>query len=375
MPNKIFLSSCCATILALGIVLPTAPAYAGFQWVAPNENTALQPATADDFSASSSQDAVSEPEVVSPIIISGSPDSAQATTGSSASPAAPAFAAASSSVYPPPLPAASSYSPPPPAKQAVSAPPPSPVAPAISASSPPVAQPKADAKVDLSTATVNKTAVSKPAASSGTDVVQGFASQVPLAFALRQLLPAGYSFSADQGVDIDTLVSYKGGKSWGETLKTMLASAGLVSREQGTVVTISLIETRAAVTEKALPQLPQPSAKKPAITSSSAPTGRTDKPMVNVFPSDGWSAERGESLRKVLINWCSRAGVELKWLAEYDYPIEASAHFNGGFEDAVRNLLAGFDSARPQPIGELHNNSRAGQKVLVIQVRGNSYTN
>jgi hypothetical protein len=98
-------------------------------------------------------------------------------------------------------------------------------------------------------------------------------------------------------------------------------------------------------------------------------------PSVNVNSAEGWTAERGDTLRKVLIDWCRHAGVELQWLAEYDYPIEASAHFNGGFEDAVRNLLAGFDSARPQPIGELHTNPNAGQKVLVVQARGNSYSN
>jgi len=87
-----------------------------------------------------------------------------------------------------------------------------------------------------------------------------------------------------------------------------------------------------------------------------------------------WVAGRGETLRQVLEKWSSRAGFELKWIAEYDYPVEASVRFNGSFESAVRNLLSGFDGARPQPVGSLHNNSGAGQRVLVIQTRGNSYS-
>jgi hypothetical protein len=111
------------------------------------------------------------------------------------------------------------------------------------------------------------------------------------------------------------------------------------------------------------------------MKTSVSPNVLSEAPVVSAPFADGWSAGRGETLRKVLTGWCSRAGVELKWLAEYDYPIEATARFNGGFEDAVRSLLAGFDGARPQPFGELHANARAGQKVLVIQTRGNSYTN
>jgi hypothetical protein len=110
-----------------------------------------------------------------------------------------------------------------------------------------------------------------------------------------------------------------------------------------------------------------PKAKDAAIMATPA-----ERPSANV---DGWTVQRGETLRKVLTAWCGKAGVELKWLAEYDYPVEASAHYNGGFEEAVRSLFAGFDGARPQPIGELHVNPRAGQDVLVVQARGNSYTN
>ena len=84
---------------------------------------------------------------------------------------------------------------------------------------------------------------------------------------------------------------------------------------------------------------------------------------------------RGDTLHKVLSDWCQHSNVELQWQAEYDYPVEASAHFEGKFEDAVRGLLAGFDGARPQPVAELHANRGAGQRVLVVQARGNSYSN
>ena len=181
---------------------------------------------------------------------------------------------------------------------------------------------------------------------------------------------------------MDTLVSYRGGQSWRETLGAMLTPVGLASHEQGTTLTVSrssvhqtAVEANAGVsTEPAI----SPAAHSSFLAPQSTPmveAPSTDVPSFNISSADGWSAERGDTLHKVLTEWCRRSNVELQWLAEYDYPIEGSTHFNASFEDAVRGLLAGFDQARPQPIGELHTNSIAGQKVLVVQVRGNNYTN
>ncbi len=307
MPNKILPLSSGAITFALCLAFWAAPAHAGFQWVAPNEGATTNPPAMESYNLAPTT-TYNGPEAVSPLVISGSAESRKKAAET----------------------------------------------------------PVESSKIDLSTATITAPASSERSIGAP---VQGFATQVPLALALRQLLPSGYSFSIDQGIDIDTLVSYKGGKPWEETLKTMLASVGLTDHRQGTVVTISRADIPAPAVERKQTVAP---AAAPKAMVYSAPT---PSPMANITSADGWTADRGDTLHKVLTNWCSRAGVELKWLAEYDYPIEASAHFRGGFEDAVRNLLAGFDGARPQPIGELHANSSARQRVLVIQVRGNSYSN
>ena len=88
---------------------------------------------------------------------------------------------------------------------------------------------------------------------------------------------------------------------------------------------------------------------------------------------DTWTATRGDTLHKALQEWSRRAGTEFEWLAEYDYPLQASISFTGTYEEAVRSLLSGFEDAHPQPVAELHANPGAGQMVLVIQTRGNSY--
>ena len=336
MPNKILTPSCSALTLVLGLALSTGPAYAGFQWVAPTDNAPYSPSGTNSY-ISSSPPVVRAPEKISPLVMPKKIEVPQ---------------------------------------QAVEAPP-------AAANSPTslVFSPKEETKADLATATISMPAASGETAS-GAAVVQGFATQVPLTLALRQLLPIGYSFSISQGVDTNTYVSYKGGRPWDETLKEMLASVGLVDRKQGTVVTISLCELSASGAEPKSPASQMaPLSTAPARTTGAMNNlkppagGMPEISAINVLPADGWSADRGTTLRKVLTEWCKRAEVELKWLAEYDYPIEASAHFNGSFEDAVRNLLAGFDSAQPQPVGELHANPNASQKILVIQARGNSNSN
>jgi hypothetical protein len=343
MPNKIS-TGICRTALALGLVLTAMPAYAGFEWVAPPDQ-----ASASDGGYGAP--ATRRPEVISPVIITGD--------------GAPAMQSVPAGQY------GDGFSPDV-GTRAEAAPPAVIVMPASQQAMP---------QGGLSNATL-----SLPPASAG-DVVQGFATMVPLSLALRQVLPVGFNFSIDQNIDMDTLVSYRGGKSWRETVRDMLAPVNLMAHEQGATLTVSRVGAPAvAVASPSGAATMAPafdnSGPSPVVVSASsgARSGAStqhlaDIPAVDVNSADGWSADRGDTLRKVLTVWCKRSGVELQWLAEYDYPMEATAHFSGGFEDAVRQLLAGFENARPQPVAELHTNASAGQMLLVVQARGNVYSN
>lgn len=237
----------------------------------------------------------------------------------------------------------------------------------------------------------------------GAGVVKGFANKVPLAVALRQILPSGYAFSIDPNVDMGTLVSFQGGRSWRETLQEAIMPAGLVMREQGQMVAVGYPGGRSSVDGRSA----QGKLLKKGVVSASAryqpgmaPRDLGGGDSYNGFSADVsddgyaaqssmaptysdtvstqasgprvWTAARGASLRKILESWCSRAHVEFNWLAEYDYPLQASATFRGTFEDAVRSLLIGFENAQPQPVASLHANPRLGQMVLVVQSRGNT---
>lgn len=226
------------------------------------------------------------------------------------------------------------------------------------------------------------------------DVVRGFASHVPLAVALRQILPPGYGFSVDQDVDLGVLVSFQGGRPWRDTLQSALEPAGLIMREQGEMVSIGYAEgasrdtsprsavsmpsrfssmppSQAALAPRYLEPPPgaQPTmSSPPPVMGGGMPFGGT---LSGGVVTQSWDAERGDSLRKVLEQWARRVSAEFNWMAEYDYPLQASVHFDGTFEEAVRNLLTGFETARPQPVAQLHSNPKAGQMVLVVTTRGN----
>lgn len=299
----------------------------------------------------------------------------------------------------------------------------------------PLAEPKKPASApevqDLLPIAPTKAAA--PAAESAEKPLRGFAKNVPLAVALRQILPQDYGFSVDQNVSLGTQVSWQGGAPWRDVLKNMLAPAGLTMKEKDQLVEV--VPVSASVGEAIMASAPEPMGKsagmdklapafdaaatkadgKPAYLlapEAPAPEKKAEKaeprvigeapgqksmgylaapagmePMVSVPSSvapvsllggetvvDSWMATKGDTLHEVLKGWAKRANVELSWQAEYDFPLQASIAFGGTFEEAVRGLLSGFENATPQPVGTLHKNQIAGQTVLIIQTRGNKYT-
>jgi hypothetical protein len=236
--------------------------------------------------------------------------------------------------------------------------------------------------------------MSLPVPAQDKTVVLGFAKSVPLAVALRQILPSGYAFSIDQDVDMGTLVSFQGGRAWRDTLRDSLDPVGLVAREQGQMIVVGfagkgLVPPAASADTNVVPlaSLPYQAGREPRSLTLAPP--QPSPPSLPALPAssevlfgnngvapvsvtESWTAERGENLRKVLEGWARRANVEFDWLSEYDYPLEASVAFSGTFENAVRGLLTGFEGAHPQPVAELHSNANLGQLVLVVQTRGNT---
>jgi len=69
-------------------------------------------------------------------------------------------------------------------------------------------------------------------------VLAGFGDQVPLSFAVRQIVPARFQVAFGETVDSDTPVDWKGGKPWRPTLSDAVRPLGLTVSVVGATVKI-----------------------------------------------------------------------------------------------------------------------------------------
>lgn len=81
-------------------------------------------------------------------------------------------------------------------------------------------------------------AADTPAAPVVYATVEGFGSDVPLALALRDIVPEGFAYSFGLGVNPGSPVSWNGGKPWPEIIDEMIAPLGLRTQITGQVVMI-----------------------------------------------------------------------------------------------------------------------------------------
>jgi hypothetical protein len=69
--------------------------------------------------------------------------------------------------------------------------------------------------------------------------LSGFGDQVPLTFAVRQIVPANFQVAYADGVQQDAPVNWKGGEPWRATLAEAVRPLGLIVIVNGPKVTIA----------------------------------------------------------------------------------------------------------------------------------------
>ena len=74
--------------------------------------------------------------------------------------------------------------------------------------------------------------------------LQGFGHQIPLTFAVRQIVPAHFQVAYADAVHKDAPVDWKGGDSWRATLANAVRPLGLVITVNGPKVTIAAAPVR-----------------------------------------------------------------------------------------------------------------------------------
>ena len=224
------------------------------------------------------------------------------------------------------------------------------------------------------------------------DIAQGFGKDLPLVMAIRQIVPPQYGFVFDQGINVQNHVSWQGGQPWDIVLQNTLAPLGMQASINGNVVSITRggggsgvqmasmnTQTMSATTTTMMTPAPaviQSPQVYPAdidqISQGNGDQSAAAANQANLLAQGTWTAPRNSTLRGILQDWSQRAGVELYWASEYDYPIQSAVSLNGTFEEAVQVLLKGLYDSKPRPMGRLHPNLPNGPAVLVIETRQNS---
>ena len=134
------------------------------------------------------------------------------------------------------------------------------------------------------------------------------------------------------------------------------------------VTTAAKPPTPASPTPKAPNQL---AASKPAAAVS---TTAVAAPAIEVKPAppprplpQAWTAEVGSTLRDTVEEWAKKARWRVIWAQEdLNYPIEAPLHFEGSFQEAVKQLFPLYDNA---PRSFVVDGSEGSQSVLYVAER------
>ena len=92
--------------------------------------------------------------------------------------------------------------------------------------------------------------------------------------------------------------------------------------------------------------------------------GDADPPPVPV-----WEVRRGELLRDTLERWSARVGVEVVWLTDRRWRLEAGRSYRGAFDAVVQALLWGLSGQPQAPVGELSGAGR-GRVITILHRPG-----
>lgn len=203
------------------------------------------------------------------------------------------------------------------------------------------------------------TPITAPATSKTFNVVNGFGADIPLALALRQIVPPAYAYSFGKNVNPGYRVSWEGGKPWNDIVNDMLVPLNLGAQITGKTVIIKPADAAQPKKTSLLQRqnITDPGAENTAVTaaSTSAPSRQ--------FKLQNWEAWSGDDLKTTLNAWSREAGAQVQWEAGQNYRINNTVNVNSTFDQAVKVLSQdGFrDDLRPSI------NIQNGGKVIIVR--------
>lgn len=238
----------------------------------------------------------------------------------------------------------------------------------------------------------------------------GFGEDIPLESAAKQIVPEGWRVDFASGVDKSAKVSWTSASDWKDALSSAAAKRGYQVQYGNSSVIVTKGGARVASAPTAKKQAPSVAKhayagpRKEAIGGTrtkkqSSPETREVRneavggggfsitplrgPKVSADSAGGseWReykagkdgseqpsgpaslrVNEGDSLRAVLTAWAEKHGWKLVWKSEFNYPIAASASFEGDFVQSTTSLIKAFEAARPTITADFW----TGNNVVVI---------
>lgn len=240
--------------------------------------------------------------------------------------------------------------------------------------------------------------------------IKGFANDLPLYTVLEQILPNGWKMSKNGDIDLQQLVSWKGGKSWDRILrdvsKDRFSTVVDWNKKEVLITTESLPKTKVASTKRVSQPAParasQPSVQpvqryvdtgqRPngafqssftassvsnqpqQVTTAARPQTKATTRKSSQVKSKvkSWTLSKNYTLKENITNWGKREGWTVVWKAP-DYKILADAKLVGEIDSEdgpVISILKLYeDSSLPLKVSIL-----GGNKVISVEGK-NYYTN
>lgn len=167
---------------------------------------------------------------------------------------------------------------------------------------------------------------------------------VPLALAMTEMVPSGYRFIIERGINPMDRISWNKGAQWTDVMDEALKPYGLHVHVSGTLVRIT--REKLANSDHLKVLMPEPDATLELRDGS----GATSADVVDHNATRVWTALEGERLDDVLSTWSSYTKVKLVVDLDGDFTLGQDFSYEGKLADAVDALMGEFEGMNSRPM-------------------------
>lgn len=219
----------------------------------------------------------------------------------------------------------------------------------------------------LSSGSVSAPILSSNVTQTGTPVISGslsgWANDLPLSTALKQIVPDGWKAKKVGSIDLNKKVSWKGGKPWVNVLDDLATNNGFKANVDWSskTLTINSLSLENKVANPVVSNVSRTS--KPVFTSTTS----SISPSYTYSSGGTWLLDHNKTLKENIESWARQAGWTVSWDAP-DYRIVADVTLTGSIDSTdgpIARIIAAYKDAQQPLVAKISE----GNKVIRIESR------